>query len=166
MTQSKTSGFFRMLVQRCALNQHRLILPVSITKPQFGGGLFVPAFSLQHYRALVDTGAQRTVVSRSVIAEHALFRTGHMEFGGLHGTQTHSRYLASIGIWAKRTEPGVSHADFETSESTLFAIENPFEIVDMDENLNFDLILGFDVLKSFPFRFDPNDQSFEIILKP
>ena len=155
-----------MLVQRCALNQHRLILPASITKPQFGAGGFVPEFSLRRYSALVDTGAQRTVVSRSVIAEHALLRTGHMEFGGLHGTQTHSRHLASIGLWAKRVESSNSTVDFENTELSLFSLEEPYEVVDMQDNANFDLILGFYVLKMFRFRFDPQDQMFEIIINP
>ncbi len=155
-----------MLVQRCALNHHRLILPVSVTKPHFGADGFVSNFTLHQYNALIDTGAQRTVVSRSVIAEHALFRTGHMEFGGLHGTQTHSRYLASIGLWAKRVERDASSADFENTELSLFSIEEPCEVVDMQENTNFDLILGFDILKMFSFKFEAKEKMFEIIIAP
>ena len=155
-----------MLVQRCALNQHRLILPANVTKPQFRADGFEPNFSLRQYNALVDTGAQRTVVSRSVIAEHALLRTGHMEFGGLHGTQTHSRHLASIGLWAKRVQGNASSVDFETTELSLFSIEEPCEVVDMQENSNFDLILGFDVLKMFNFRFDTKEKVFEIVIAP
>jgi predicted aspartyl protease len=154
-----------MLVQRCALDQHRLILPVSISKPIYHAESFVGQFSQQQHRALVDTGAQRTVVSRSVISELNLIRTGHMEFGGLHGRQTHSRYLASIGIWAHRLEDNKSSIDFGASEISVFAIETPFEVVNMDDNANFDLILGFDVLKQFSFSFDHRSKIFELIVK-
>jgi len=36
----------------------------------------------------------------------------------------------------------------------------------MDDNLNFDLILGFDVLKQFSFKFDHQDKEFEMVVKP
>ena len=155
-----------MLVQRCALDQNRLVLPVSITKPQLSPDGFVQNFSLQRYNALVDTGAQRTVVGRSLIAEHSLLRTGHMQFGGLHGTQTHSRYLASLGLWAKRIDRDSSSVDFEAAELSLFSIEVSYEVVDMENNTNFDIILGFDVLKLFEFGFDPRERIFEIVIKP
>jgi len=89
-----------------------------------------------------------------------------MEFGGLHGTQTHSRYLASIGLWAKRVERDASSADFENTELSLFSIEEPCEVVDMQENTNFDLILGFDILKMFSFKFEAKEKMFEIIIAP
>lgn len=155
-----------MLVQRCALDQHRLVLPVNLSKPLLQEGSFIGQFSHQRYRGLVDTGAQRTVVSRSVIEELNLTRTGHMEFGGLHGRQTHSRYLASIGFWAHRVEANASSHAFASSELSLFSIESPYEVVDMDDNVNFDLIIGFDVLKQFRFAFDHRDQMFELVVKP
>ncbi|MBS3929505.1 MAG: hypothetical protein KGZ65_15530 [Sphingomonadales bacterium] len=155
-----------MLVQRCALDQHRLVIPVSVSKPSFDSGTFMGHFSQERHRALVDTGAQRTVVSRTVIAEQNLFRTGHMEFSGLHGPQTHSRYLAAIGIWAHRVDSNAASASLAGTELSIFAIETPFEVVDMDDNLNFDLILGFDVLKQFSFKFDHQDKEFEMVVKP
>jgi hypothetical protein len=154
-----------MLVQRCGLDQHRLIIPVSVSKPVFRDGSFVGLPSHAIHRALVDTGAQRTVVSRSVIAQHGLVRTGHMEFSGLHGPRTHTRYLASIGLWARRIEPNDSSENFGRCEQTLFLLEEPVEIVNMDDNVNFELILGFDVLKLFTFAFDQRTRIFEIVLK-
>lgn len=154
-----------MLVQRCALENHRLIVPVSVTKPHFESGSFSGQFNQQHYRAIVDTGAQRTVISHSVIAEQNLVRTGHMQFAGIHGPKTHSRYLAGIAFWANRLDgTGVLTGDGQ-GEQTLYALEDPFEIVDMDNNASFDLILGFDVLKRFSFQFDAANQLFELIIK-
>lgn len=154
-----------MLVQRCTLDQHRLILPVSITKPVLQNDDFNSSFGSDEYRALVDTGAQRTVVSRSIITKQRLMRIGHMEFAGLHGRKTHTRYLASIGLWVRRIEGKGDTTEFERLERSLFSIEQPFEIVDMDENLNFDLILGLDVLKDFSFNFDAISRTFELIVR-
>lgn len=154
-----------MLVQRCTLDQHRLILPVSVSKPFFDAGTFAGHSSQKQYRALVDTGAQRTVVSQSVITELNLIRTGHMEFAGLHGPQTHSRYLASIGFWVRRVENNASYADFTNNELSVFTIEEPFEVVNMQDNTNFDLILGFDVLSKFSFNFDRRSKIFELTVQ-
>ena len=151
-----------MLIQRCTLDQHRLILPVSVSKPLLEQGNFIAQSTQTSFRGLVDTGAQRTVVSESVIANLGLVRTGHMEFGGLHGSKTHSRYLASIGIWAHRIDNKSGFKDITTNELSLYTIEAPFEVVNMNDNTNFDLILGFDVLKLFSFRFDCGDTTFEI----
>lgn len=153
-----------MLVQRCTLDQHRLIIPVSITKPILRSDDFQSSFSQQHYRALVDTGAQRTVISRSVINELDLMRTGHMQFAGLHGPQTHSRYLAAIALWGRRIDSNATHSEHDSAELSLYVMEEPFEVVDMQENMNFELILGFDVLKKFSFNFNTTTKIFEIIL--
>lgn len=155
-----------MLVQRCALDQHRLILPVSVSKPALQAGQFHGSFSGKHYRALVDTGAQRTVLSERVIAELNLLRTGHMQFSGLHGPRTHTRYLASLGIWAHRVDRGGSGSRLDQNELSLFSLDEPIEIVNMDDNVNFDLILGFDVLKNFSFSFDSQSREFEITVSP
>lgn len=166
MKRWRTWASIPMLVQRCALDQHRLILPVSVSKPTLQGETFLSMFTAGQYRALVDTGAQRTVVSRAVIRQLGLLRTGHMEFGGLHGPRTHSRYLASIGIWARRLGPTEARVDLQDCELTLFTVEPPFEVVDMADNANFELILGFDVLKQFSFGYDQKSGLFEITVQP
>lgn len=84
-----------------------------------------------------------------------------MQFAGIHGPKTHSRYLAGIAFWAQRAN---GLLDSSHNEMTLYSLEEPFEIVDMDDNMNFDLILGFDVLKRFSFHFDALDHSFELIV--
>jgi len=88
-----------------------------------------------------------------------------MQFAGMHGTKTHSRYLASIGLWVQRIDSSPATANPNDAEQTLYSLEEPFEVVDMEDNINFDLILGFDILKSFSFRYSALDQSFELIAK-
>ena len=85
-----------------------------------------------------------------------------MQFSSLHGPQTHSRYLVSIALWANRIDSDGDTQQFERAEVSPYIIEEPFEIVDMDNNANFDLILCFDVLKNFSFGFDASNQEFQI----
>jgi hypothetical protein len=162
---SRIWGFIRMLVQRCTLEQHKLIILISVTKPALESGDFQTSFSQRQYRALVDTGAVRSVLSRSVIGELNLMRTGHMQFSSLHGPQTHSRYLAGIGLWAKRIDSDESSSRYGDAELSLYTLEQPFEVVDMENNANFDMILGFDIMKTFSFNFDASRQMFEIVIK-
>jgi predicted aspartyl protease len=154
-----------MLLQRCALEQNKLFIPISITKPILQSDRFQAKFSQRQYRALIDTGAQRSVISRSIIAELGLMRTGHMQLASVHGPQTHSRYLASIALWTKRVDNNRDSVLFNDAELTLFSIENPFEIVDMQDNVNFDMIFGFDILRFFSFSYDAENQAFEIIVQ-
>lgn len=165
MIPSKTWAFIRMLVQRCTLEEHRLVVVVSLTKPAVCDSTFQSVFSGNQFRALIDTGAQRSVLTRLVIADLNLVRTGHMQFAGLHGPRTHSRYLAGIGLWAKRVDKNRSPREYEDAELTLYSIEEPFEVVDMDNNMNFDMILGFDVLKNHAFNFNAGKQEFELIVQ-
>lgn len=164
MISPKTSVSSRMLLQRCRLDEHRLILSVNVTKPALSDSGFSNALSQNQFRALVDTGAQRTVVSRSLIDQLGLMRVGHMQFSGLHGERTHSRYLAGFGFWARRLGNDKSQFAYEQAEQTLFNVDGVFEVVNMDDNTKFDLILGFDVLKRFSFNFDRGSQQFEIIV--
>ena len=89
-----------------------------------------------------------------------------MEFASLHGPQTHTRYLAGIALWVQRIDPALAYNSGGGSELSLYAIEDPFEVVDMKDNANFDMILGFDVLKAFSFSYSSADQYFEICVRP
>lgn len=162
---SRISGSILMLVQRCALERHKLVVPVSVTKPVLDSGVFQPSLSQKQYRALVDTGAVRSVLSRSVIGELNLMRTGHLQIVSVHGPQTHTRYLAGIGFWAKRVDSNEASQRFDSAELSLYSVEEPFEVVDMENNENFEMILGFDILKLFSFSFDASRQMFELIVK-
>lgn len=155
-----------MLIQLCRLNEHRLVVPISVSKHSFGNGQLDPApvanlSSLVEYRALIDTGATRTVVSDKIILEQNLMRIGHMQFSSMHGPETHTRYLASIGFWAERQNQVHISDDHEKS---FFLHNQLIEPVNMNNNANFDAIIGFDILKHYDFSFDKSCKIFEIRL--
>ena len=52
------------------------------------------------------------------------------------------------------------------SELSFFALDEPVEIVDMEENANFQIILGFDVLKLFSFHYEAGRKKFTLVIQP
>lgn len=155
-----------MLILRCTLDEHRLVVAISLSRHSFGEGRLDPApianlSSLTEYRGLVDTGATRSVISKRIIVEQNLMRIGHMQFGSIHGPETHTKYLASIGFWAERKN--VVHRSDEI-ERTFFLHDHLIEPVNMNDNAKFDAIIGFDVLKHYDFSFNKSQESFEIRL--
>ena len=88
-----------------------------------------------------------------------------MQFSSLHGPKTHSRFLASVGFWARRVFSIGDPIAFDRAEVSLFNLEDPVELVDMADNTNFDLILGFDVLKHLSFNYDGNTRVFELVVQ-
>lgn len=157
-----------MLIQLCKLEEHRIVLPISITKHSYGDDqLGITAISdpssLTEYRGLIDTGATRTVVSADIINSQQLMRTGHMQFSSMHGPETHTKYLATIGFWAERRyELNDSHS--MENEKSFFLHEHLIEPVNMNNNANFDAIIGFDVLRHYDFKYEKNRQVFELHL--
>lgn len=157
-----------MLIQPCTLEEHRLVVPISVTKHSFENSDLdtysaADTSSFVEYRGLIDTGATRTVLSEKIIAEQQLMRIGHMQFSSMHGPETHTKYLASIGFWAERRDHFVESI-ISGNEKTFFLHDQLIEPVNMNDNANFDAIIGFDVLKYYDFKYQKNSRLFELHL--
>ncbi|PHR21776.1 MAG: hypothetical protein COA41_01330 [Sphingopyxis sp.] len=155
-----------MLILRSKLEAHRLVVAISVSRHSFGNEQLYPAtianpISLAEYRGLIDTGATRSVISEKIIIEQKLMRTGHMQFGSMHDTKTHTKYIASIGFWAERKD--AAHC-LDENDKTFFLHNQLIEPVNMNNNAKFEAIIGFDILKHYDFSFDKNQNSFEILL--
>ncbi|MDB5678201.1 hypothetical protein [Sphingomonas bacterium] len=103
---------------------------------------------IQGYRALLDTGAQRTCLTRRVIGIESLKSHGKRFIQNVHNEARHYLYWATIGFFANGTDTDVSET------RTYFGLPHPTEIIDIANNENFDAILGMDVLERFDLRFD------------
>ena len=84
-----------------------------------------------------------------------------MQFNSVHGAETHSRYLATLGFWSERTD---SVHDLEETEKTFFLHKKLIEPVSMNDNAKFDAIIGFDILKYYDFSFEMNRGLFTLKL--
>ncbi|BAV65209.1 pepsin/retropepsin-like aspartic protease family protein [Sphingobium cloacae] len=114
---------------------------------------------VHEYRALIDTGAQRTCLSKSVIAQENLKAHGKLPIQNVHGIKRHYLYLVQIGFFCERV---VSLND-TLGQSTYYGTPNPTEIIDIADNHRFDAIIGMDFLSLFGFQIE-RDGSFSIRL--
>lgn len=99
---------------------------------------------LQHhmFKALVDTGAQTTMISSSVAKTMQLRPIGKAQFLGVGGMSEHNNYLFHIGFTMvePEIEPGISR-------TTLHVMPPPIQGGEMNlENSGFDVLLGMDIV--------------------
>ena len=153
-----------MLVARCKLERRQAIIQIGIQPfplviPAVGPQGNAPRIPVNSYRALIDTGAQRTCLTRETIIRERLVRHGHRFIKNVHGEETHSTYMTVAGIFA---EDGIN-SSLHNPVKSYFGVEEPIEIINIADNKNFDAILGMDLLERFSFKFDKSGD-FEILL--
>lgn len=101
------------------------------------------------YRALIDTGAQRTCLSRNTIATENLTSHSKRVIQNVHSQQVHRLYFINIGFMCKTL--AVNGGE---SVRSYYAVECPCEAINIADNENFDAILGMDILEQFDFQFE------------
>lgn len=114
---------------------------------------------VHEYRALVDTGAQRTCLCRNVIAQQGLKHHGKRPIQNVHGVERHYLYWVQMGFFCER----LSSLNEGAGQATYFGTEQPTEIIDIADNYWFDAIIGMDFLSQFDFSMD-RDGTFSIRL--
>jgi hypothetical protein len=114
---------------------------------------------VHEYRALIDTGAQRTCLCRSVIAKENLRHHGKRPIQNVHGVERHYLYWVQIGFFCERVDRLNEHG----GHSTYYGTSNPTEIIDIADNYWFDAIIGMDFLSLFDFHMN-RDGDFSIKL--
>jgi hypothetical protein len=97
------------------------------------------------YRALIDTGAQRTCLTHSTIAAEGLRRHGKKPIQNVHSVNIHHLYWVRMGFWCE---------DAAGLYRTYFALPDPVEVIDIASNDGFDAIIGMDVLGRGDLRID------------
>lgn len=94
--------------------------------------------SSQTYFAIVDTGAQTTLISEKAIKDTGLPQAGHTLIRGVTGSERVAKYKARVDIPVVVNNAGVMAAGME------------LEIVTMPHPLGeFDVLLGMDFLSGF-----------------
>ncbi len=68
--------------------------------------------------------------------------------------------MTNIGIWGH----GLDRGQNGDSSRSYFAVEGPFEVINIENNTHFDAILGMDVLEKFSFKFEKGGD-FEVELR-
>jgi hypothetical protein len=153
-----------MLVACCKLERRQAIVKLGIQPfvfeiPDVGPNSGAACIPINSYRALIDTGAQRSCLTKRTIEAERLVRHGHKLIRNVHSQATHSLYMATIGIF------GVAPHDRWSTDSGLsyFGLQHPIEFINIEDNASFDAILGMDVLENFTFTFT-KEGAFELNL--
>ena len=90
------------------------------------------------YSAIVDTGAQTTMVSQKVIKDAGLPQAGHTRVMGITGVMEVAKYRARVDI------------PVDMGGQNVMASGKEFEVVTMPQDLGkIDVLLGMDFLSGF-----------------
>jgi len=143
-----------MLVARGKLDNRQALIQIGVQRftPDFAivsATQTANSYPITSYRALLDTGAQRTCLTYRTIGKEGLVRHGKKFIKNVHNENVHSLFMVKFGIWCTDDAP-MGHQ--ETGNS-YFVIEEPVEVINIADNDRFDAIIGMDVLGKFDFSF-------------
>lgn len=99
-------------------------------------------FPVHEYRALIDTGAQRTCLCRNVIAKENLRFHSKRPIQNVHGVARHYLYWVNVGFVCEHLD----NLEEPEGRTTYFSLPDPIEIIDIADNYNFDAIIGMDLI--------------------
>jgi hypothetical protein len=100
---------------------------------------------IREYRALIDTGAQRTCLTRETIGNEALKPHGKRPIQNVHDVNIHYKFWVNLGFWCESSQPSQPR----DTHRTYYALPEPVEVIDIASNYWFDALIGMDVLRRF-----------------
>ena len=115
-----------------------VVAPVSPEQP-------ILSLPINAYRALIDTGAQRTCLTNGTITQERLSRHGKRLIQNVHSQAPHSLFTANLDFFCENERGGVS---------TYHALPYPIEVINIADNDRSDAIIGMDLLHRFDLRFE------------
>lgn len=114
-----------------------------------GASLGIPSPAM--FKALVDTGAQKTMISPNVVKRLSLKQIGKILVQGIHATpQHHNSYLFHVALTMSLLPPG-SPPPAPGGQITVLAFTLPKPIHGAElgfANAGFDVLLGMDVIST------------------
>lgn len=148
-----------MLAVRGKLDNRQAIIEIGVRRFSVDHENAFSSISIASYRALLDTGAQRTCLTHRTIAAEHLTRIGKRFIKNVHSENVHSTFLVQLGFWCENCE----QRSPQESARSYYGLSHPVEVINIADNDRFDAIIGMDVLDSFNFRFGKTGE-FEIDL--
>ncbi|WP_419816146.1 hypothetical protein [Glacieibacterium sp.] len=146
MSQS-ISDSTRTLAARGRIENRQAIVEIGISPlvdqaKEYGAHAPFSHFPINTYRALIDTGAQRSCLSRSTIAAEHLHWHGKKAIKNVHDQNLHYLFWVNMGFWCERGH--VSRG--QESNKTYYALDRPVEVIDIAPSYWFDAIIGMDII--------------------
>ena len=102
---------------------------------------------VQFCKALIDTGAMSTCLSKRIAEQIGLAPIGKVPVHSVSGLQHHNSYLFYVGfsVVPLRAE-SVASGPPETSPPEIQVLPIPIQGVELDSGHDFDVLLGMDVI--------------------
>ena len=133
---------------RGSLSHYQPLIDVSI-------GRVVTSTDRASYRALIDTGATRTCISRQIVERHELdFRTKVLVQGADSMPARRPAYAFSLGVYCQTM-------DRFGDATTLYVLPHELVAPAFLERAGFDVLIGMDFLSTGRLIIDRQDFSFE-----
>ena len=133
---------------RGSLDHYQPLIDVSIARS-------VGSDDRESYRALIDTGATRTCISRQIVERHDLdFRTKVLVQGADSMPARRPAYAFSLGLFCETT-------DRLGEATTLFVPPQELIAPAFLERAGFDVLIGMDFLSTGKLLIDRQEFSFE-----
>lgn len=157
-----------MLVAKCTLENNQAIVKFGVNKPLYSSsGYGEINTNYNSFRGLIDTGAQRSCLSSHVISSAKLVRHSNKYLKGVNHQRLHSLFWASMGLWGSSNTHEIepSYDSYTSQNQTYFAIEEPIEVFDIENNESFDALIGMDILSMFNFSYNKLEGSISLIIQ-
>ena len=154
-----------MLVARGIVENQQAILslglqPLVPIAPELSPTAQPISIPIREYKALIDTGAQRTCLTKATVQKEQLAAHGKRSIQNVHNVQVHYLYWVNLGFWCEDSTP----IGAQESHRTYFALPSPTEVIDIASNYWFDAIIGMDVLRRYDLLIEASGH-FQLILK-
>lgn len=95
---------------------------------------------IRQFRGLIDTGAQRTCITRSAARDLQLKPRGKIRLGNVSSIETHNSYSFAVGFWLR-----LGNGDTMNETTSYYGLD-PVMGADFKDNSDFDLLIGMDVI--------------------
>ncbi len=105
------------------------------------------------FRALIDTGATRTMIAPRVVSRLGLQQVTMLRFSGLGGTAWRPGYLFRVGFYERPPTDTTEH-------SRIMVLKRDIIGGELTDEQTFDVLLGMDVLTTGAFHLDKNGFEF------
>ena len=132
----------------------------TITLPPPGSGPILPPTqtSPPRFRALVDTGAQRTMISPNVVSTLGLTSVGLVSvLGAGHNVTQHNSYLFHVAFVIPIVPPGATIVPGTLVRTMIFVLANPIHGAEITSTSGlFDVLLGMDVISGGSLKIEGN----------
>lgn len=141
-------------------NNSQLFLNVGIidasinlaAQPIIGANLPTPKM----FKALVDTGAQKTMISTNVVNTLGLKSIGKILIQGVGSADYHNGYLFHVAFMIQVKLPGAPTPPPGQSHVLIHAIPIPIYGAEIDGNMGFDVLLGMDIICAGSLKVEGN----------